>query len=112
MTISKIAPKVIDADSHVYEVDETWDYLPVEYRNRRPLAVTLKPEEVPYLAPMNAFWLIDARVVTRTWGPGTVQVGSPLTAEHARRKPFRVGSQSLANVEARLADLDKAAVDQ
>jgi predicted TIM-barrel fold metal-dependent hydrolase len=107
----KIAPKVIDADSHVYEVEETWSYLPNEYQARRPLPVTLKPDDVPYMMPMNAFWLIDARVVNRTWGRGCVQVGTPLTAVHAQRKAFSPGSQSLMDVDSRLRDLDRAGVD-
>lgn len=107
----KIAPKIIDADSHVYEVDETWSYLPSEYHARRPLAVTLKPEDVPYMMPMNGFWLIDARVVNPTWGRGCVQAGTPLTLVHPQRKSFSVGSQSLQDVDARLRDLDRVGVD-
>jgi len=107
----KIAPKIIDADSHVYEVAETWGYLPSEYQARRPLAITLEPDDAPYMMPMNAFWLVDARVVNRTWGPRCVQVGTPLTAVHAQRKAFSVGSQSLMDVDARLGDLDRVGVD-
>ena len=39
---------VIDADSHVKGVNETWDYLEERYRSRRPLAVTT--ENRPELA--------------------------------------------------------------
>jgi hypothetical protein len=33
---------VVDADSHVMEVAETWDYLDEEFRDRRPIAVQAK----------------------------------------------------------------------
>jgi hypothetical protein len=33
---------IIDADSHVEEVDETWDYLDERHQQRRPQAITLK----------------------------------------------------------------------
>lgn len=111
MAAPRIAPRVIDADSHVYEVDETWSALPSEFQSRRPLGITLDPKDVPYMMPMNAFWLIDARVVNPTWGRGCVQVGTPLSAVHAKRKAFSPGSQSLMDVDARLADLDRAGVD-
>ncbi len=103
--------KVIDADSHVFEVEETWDYLPEEYRARRPVPITLKPGEVPYLGINNSFWLVDGRVVNCAWGRGSVQVGSPLTSQLAKMKEFSIGSQSLLDVDARIRDLDNAHVD-
>jgi len=104
------ATKVIDADSHVYEIEDTWDYLPKEYQARRPLPLTIKPEEAPYMGVDNSLWLVDGRAVQWTWGKGTVQIGCPLTSKHARMKVFSVGSQSLMDVDARIRDLDKAGV--
>ena len=103
--------KVIDADSHVYEVEDTWDYLPKEYQARRPIPITIKPEDAPYMGVDNSFWLVDGRTVQWTWGKGTVQIGCPLTSKHAKMKVFSVGSQSLMDVNARIRDLDKAKVD-
>lgn len=103
--------KVIDADSHVYEVEDTWDYLPKEYQARRPIPITIKPEDAPYMGVDNSFWLVDGRAVQWTWGRGTVQIGCPLTSRHAKMKVFSVGSQSLMDVPARIKDLDKAGVD-
>ena len=103
--------KVIDADSHVYEVEETWDHLPKEYRARRPLPITIKPGDAPYMGVDNSFWLVDGRAVQWTWGRGTVQIGCPLTSQHANMKVFSLGSQSLMDVDARIRDLDNAGVD-
>src|SRR5262249_40823636 len=101
----------IDADSHVYESDATWDYLPDHFQARRPVAITLPPGQAPYLGRMNGFWLVDGRVVNWTWGHGTVQIGTPLTTTHAIEKPLSAGSQALTAVRARLRDLDQARID-
>ena len=101
----------IDADSHVYEVEETWDYLPKKYRDRRPVAVTIPPKDAPYMGVDNSFWLVDGKAMQWTWGPGTIQIGCPLTSVHAGMKEFTVGNQSLMDVPARLADMDRAGVD-
>ena len=59
----------------------------------------------------NSFWLVDGKAMQWTWGPGTIQIGCPLTSVHAGMKEFSVGNQSLMDVPARLADLDRAGVD-
>ena len=101
----------IDADSHVYEVEETWAYLPKKFRHRRPHPITVAPKDAPYMGVDNSFWLVDGKAVQWTWGPGTVQIGCPLTSVHAGMKDFSVGNQSLMDVPARIADLDRAGVD-
>lgn len=106
-----MAGPVIDADSHVYESEGTWDYLPPHYQARRPIPIALEPGRAPYLGRMNGFWLVDGRVVNWTWGKGTVQIGTPLTTTHAIEKPLSVGSQALTDVPARLRDLDQAGID-
>src|SRR5829696_2596468 len=102
---------IIDADSHVYETEATWEYLPEKYRARRPVPIQLAPGQAPYLGRMNGFWLIDGKVVNWTWGRGTVQIGTPLTTTHAVEKPISVGSQALTDIPARLRDLDQAGID-
>ena len=101
----------IDADSHVYEVEETWDYLPKKFRHRRPVPITVKPADAPYMGVDNSFWMVDGKAMQWTWGPGTIQIGCPLTSVHAGMKEFSVGNQSLMDVPARLADMDRAGVD-
>ncbi len=101
----------IDADSHVYEVEETFAYLPRKFRHRRPLPVTIPRDDAPYMGVDNSFWLVDGKTIQWTWGPGTVQIGCPLTSVHANMKEFSVGNQSLMDVPARIRDLDRAGVD-
>ena len=101
----------IDADSHVYEVEETWNYLPKKYQSRRPIAITVPPEKAPYMGVDNSFWLVDGKAVQWTWGNGTVQVGCPLTSEHAKMKAYGTGHQSLMDVPMRLKAMDNAGID-
>ena len=101
----------IDADSHVYEVEETWNYLPKKYEARRPIPITVPREQAPYMGVDNSFWLVDGKAMQWTWGPGTIQIGCPLTSVHAGMKEFSIGNQSLMDVPARIGDLDRAGVD-
>ena len=103
--------RYIDADSHVYEVEETWDYLPKKYRNRRPIPITIPPEQAPSMGVDNSFWLVDGKAMQWTWGPGTIQIGCPLSSIHAGLKEFSIGNQSLMDIPARIANLDRNGVD-
>jgi len=101
----------IDADSHVYEVEETWDFLPKKFRHRRPIPITVPQADAPYMGVDNSFWFVDGKAMQWTWGKGTIQIGCPLTSVHAHMKDFSIGNQSLMDIPARLADLDRANVD-
>ncbi len=101
----------IDADSHVYEVEETWNHLPKKFQHRRPIPITIPPEKAPYMGVDNSFWLVDGKAIQWTWGSGTVQIGCPLTSIHALRKAYGVGHQSLMDVPMRLKAMDGAGID-
>ena len=101
----------IDADSHVFEVEETWNYLPKKYRDRRPIPITIPQNDAPYMGVDNSFWFVDGKAIQWTWGPGTIQIGCPLTSVHAGIKDFSIGNQSLMDVPARVADLDRVGID-
>jgi uncharacterized protein len=100
---------VVDADSHVMEVAETWDYLDEEFRDRRPIAVQAKG--LPTMSQMDSFWLIDGQIHPRLWGRGTTISGTPLEMSFARSKPFSVASQGLTDIDARLRDLDAFGIE-
>lgn len=96
---------VVDADSHVMEVPETWEYLEEEYVHRRPVIARLS-ESLPIVAGMDQLWFIDGRVTPRPMGRGATISGTPTEMTFARKKVFSMGSQGLTDVEARLRDLD------
>lgn len=95
---------VVDADSHVMEIPETWDHLAAEFRDRRPMVVQAKG--LPTMPHMDAWWLIDGQIHPRLWGRGTTVSGTPLEMAFARSKPFSPGSQGLTDIDGRLRDMD------
>jgi predicted TIM-barrel fold metal-dependent hydrolase len=103
------APRIIDSDSHVMEVEETWSYLDPEYTGRRPQVV--HAPDVSQGSAQDAFWLVDGQIHPRLLGPGATFTGTPVTSTYARAKPFSVASQGITDVSARLRDLDAAGLD-
>ena len=102
---------IIDADAHVEEDVATWDYLDDEFRDRRPIPVLLEGDEYrPIYGDVNAYWLIDGRPTNVPVGPGSMISLTPPISRAALAKPFSPASQSLADVGARLADMDKIGV--
>jgi predicted TIM-barrel fold metal-dependent hydrolase len=95
----------VDCDSHVEEPAAAWQHLEAEYHQRRPLLIDLRGTDG--LATQDAYWLIDGRQYPSPTGPGASFFGSPPVSTLALRKPYGVGSQSLEDVPARLADLDR-----
>lgn len=81
-------PPVIDADAHVIETEQTWEFME---EGDRALAPDLLVSERSGLR----YWRIDERVVPNT------NIGLNTTAE----------SRELANVEARIAHMDQLSVD-
>src|SRR5262245_40759194 len=101
--------RVIDADSHVMEVDETWAYLEPEFAARRPQAV--HAPDAPQGSPVDAYWLVDGQLRPRLLGPGATFTGTPITSTFGRSKPYSLGSQGLTDVTARLRDMDAAGIE-
>ena len=101
--------RIIDADSHIEEVEEVWDYLDRAFESRRPFPITVE-KNIDH-SNLNAFWYIDGNVVPKLVGPGSMVIATPLTSFYARSKPFSLGSQGLTDVKARLKDMDQFGVD-
>ena len=100
--------RVIDSDSHVMEVEETWAYLEPEFAPRRPRVVHLP--DAPQGSPQDAYWLVDGQLHPRLLGPGALFYGTPITSTFGRSKPFSLASQAISDVAARLRDLDAAGI--
>ncbi len=101
--------RVIDADSHIEEVEEIWDSLDPQFQSRRPFPITV--EKNVEFTNLNAFWYIDGNVYPKLIGQGSMVIATPLTSKYARAKPFSLGSQGLTDVGARLRDMDAFKVD-
>jgi predicted TIM-barrel fold metal-dependent hydrolase len=101
--------RVIDSDSHVMEVEETWAYLEPEFAHRRPQVVHTAKESQG--SPVDAFWLVDGQIRPRLLGPGATFTGTPITSTFGHSKPYSLESQGLTDVSARLRDMDAIGLD-
>ncbi|MEK7878737.1 MAG: amidohydrolase family protein [candidate division NC10 bacterium] len=100
----------VDADAHVEECEEIWNFMDPEYQPRRPVAVTL--EAAPGRGNLNAFWLIDGKALPQPVGSGASFLGTPTSCTlSSRQKSFSRGSQELTDIAARLRDMDKMGID-
>lgn len=99
---------VVDADSHVEEPVEAWQYLDARYLDRKPFPIA--GQNRSDLHGLNAFWYIDGRVFPHPVGRGVTFYATPVTMERAGRKPFSLGSQTLTDPDARVQDLDAAGI--
>lgn len=95
--------RLIDADAHVIESEETWKHLDPEFHSRRPIAIAV-PEDTS-LHDYNTFWLIDHKV--RHFG-ATPTAGN----KKAAGKPFPVACQEITDVRARIEAMDRAGVEK
>ena len=100
---------IIDADGHVEESAAVWEYVEPAFYDRRPIEVTLP--NLPVYGGVNAFWFVDGKAAHRLSGKGMNISLTPVSMERAQAKPFSIGSQTIADVPARLRDLDKLRLD-
>ena len=57
---------VLDADTHIAEPVEMWDYLDPEWHARRPVIVSV-PDDTLY-GESDHMWLIDGRIIPKVVG--------------------------------------------
>jgi predicted TIM-barrel fold metal-dependent hydrolase len=106
--------RVFDADAHGSINPRMWADLPEQYRERRPRPVTIHDESG--LGNYKAGWLIEGSLEPHAFGPGAQQANTPrmVMAEFGAdttRVHCSVGSITLADPAARLADLDRMGFD-
>jgi predicted TIM-barrel fold metal-dependent hydrolase len=90
----------IDCDAHVWETDQTWDYLrPGEEQFRPQVAEVPSAEGIPF-----RFWLVQDQRVIRNDG-----VSLHLSTE--QQALFPQSAKGLADVPARLRAMDRLGVD-
>ena len=94
--------KVIDADAHVEESTETWQFLDPAFSPRRPVAVAL-PEDTSF-KEHNAVWIIDNKL--------RQSAANPTIMARAQKKKISIASQELTDVAARLKDLDRFGIEK
>ena len=55
---------VVDADAHIDETDETWEYMDEEFVKYKPITVTQTFGEAPPILPWgyNRYWFVDGKI--------------------------------------------------
>jgi len=100
--------RVVDADGHVMEPEEMFQELPKEFYPRRPILVYLPTDTER--EDFNGCWIIEGKTYPTMGGRGRTTFFVP-NDERSRKMDVRVPSQTLADMDARLADLDRFHID-
>ncbi|MDH3446309.1 MAG: amidohydrolase, partial [Deltaproteobacteria bacterium] len=106
--------RVFDADAHGSISPMMWEDLAEPYRARRPRPATVLDESG--LGNYNAGWLIEGSLEPHALGPGAQQANTPKNVlaqfgADADREHCSLGSMTLADPQARLADMDRMGFD-
>jgi hypothetical protein len=106
--------RVFDADAHGSINPSMWEDLPEQFRARRPRPVTIHDDAG--LGNFNAGWLIEGSLEPHALGPGAQQANTPRNVlvefgANLNREHCSVGSMTLNDPAARLADMDRMGFD-
>jgi len=106
--------RVFDADAHGSINPAMWEDLPASFRARRPRPVTV--HDAGGLGNFDAGWLIEGSLEPHALGPGAQQANTPrnVLAEFGAdltRRDCSIGSMTLNDPAARLADMDRMGFD-
>ncbi|HLN88164.1 MAG TPA: amidohydrolase family protein, partial [Candidatus Limnocylindrales bacterium] len=106
--------RVFDADAHGSINPSMWENLPEKFRPRRPRPVTVHDDSG--LANFNAGWLIEGSLEPHALGPGSQQANTPRNVlrefgADVKRDHCSIGSMTLNDPQARLADMDRMGFD-
>ena len=100
--------QVIDADGHVIEPQAMFEELPKEFYLRRPIQVFLPEDTVR--GDFTGCWIIEGKTHPTIGGRGRTAFYTP-GDEVSLNRDVSIESQTLADVDARLADLDRFNID-
>ncbi len=91
---------VVDADAHVDETDETWEYMDDDFVKYKPITVTQEFGESPAILPWgyNRYWFVDGKFRVRRYRDDV-------------RTASTVETRELLDVRARLAHMDELGID-
>jgi len=101
---------VFDADTHVVEGPDVWDFMDT-LRDRRPVLVTV-PEPATE-SGRDVFWLIDGNIFPKPGGTkGSMALHTPTrTKSELARTDSTVGTRELTDIPGRLSDMDKGGME-
>jgi len=97
--------KVIDADAHVIETEETWDYLEPGDRKHRPMLVA------PTGDSKRQFWFIDGKIRGFRFPSLTEKDLEERTRRTGRSADTPQASREMSDVSLRVKDMDRLGID-
>jgi predicted TIM-barrel fold metal-dependent hydrolase len=96
---------VIDADAHVIETDETWEFLEGSDRAHRPIAVS-SPRD-----PLHQYWIVDGRVAGPPLSAKSDRYVDEQSAKSVRKMATPVEARTLQDVDLRLKHMSELGID-
>src|SRR3989475_9759721 len=94
--------RAIDADTHIFESAQVWDFLDEDMYPRRPIIVS-GPHDTVYRR--SGFWLIDGNIFPKSAGKGGFLLGTP-TEPGQRETTPDVRARELLDLDGRLQAMD------
>ena len=89
--------RAVDADTHIFESPQVWDFMDEPMYARRPIIVSA-PRDTVY--KRGSFWLIDGNIFPKSAGKGGFLLGTPTepgqietTPDVRRSEERRVGKE-------------------
>lgn len=99
---------IIDADGHVIEPEAMFAELPKEFYPRRPIPVFLPRDTIR--GDFNGCWIIEGKTFPTIGARGRTTFSMP-GDERSKVSDVTLASQTLADLDRRLADLDRFEID-
>ena len=100
---------IIDADTHIAESERMWQLIDESMYARRPVMLSV-PGDTLY-RDFNVMWLIDGRIFPKAAGKGGFRIITPAASQReSNRTDIQRACREITDVDARLADMDKAGV--
>lgn len=97
---------IIDADAHVVEIDETWEYMAPSDREYKPGVVYERLETGELLK----YWVIGKRKIGTPW-PGGGERSDAITGTFIGNVPLEIKAKYMLDVEARIRHMDEIGTD-
>ncbi len=73
--------RAVDADTHIFESPQVWDFMDEQMYPRRPIIVSA-PRDTVY--KRGSFWLIDGNIFPKSAGKGGFLLGTPTEPGQSR----------------------------
>lgn len=97
---------IIDADAHVVEIDETWEYMAPSDREYKPGVVYERLETGELLK----YWVIDEHKIGTPW-PGGGAISDTLNGTFIGNVPLEIKAKYMLDVDARIRHMDEIGTD-